>query len=277
MKTYIIAEIGINHNGSIELAKRLIDAAIFAGANAVKFQKRNPDVCVPEHQKNVERDTPWGKMTYLEYKKKIEFEKSEYDIINEYCKNRIEWSASPWDLDSANFLKQYDLPWIKVASASITNLELLRFCANNYKKVIISTGMSTICEIDAAVNTLKNEGCNDLSILHCNSSYPAQYNELNLKCILTLKSLYPFATVGYSGHEYGLTTSIASICLGAKIIERHITIDRTMWGTDQMASVEPTGFHKLVKAIRELEQSLGDGQIGPSKSELPIRKKLRKE
>lgn len=277
-KTYIIAEIGINHNGSLENTKKLIDVASLAGCDAVKFQKRNPDVCVPEHQKGVMRETPWGTMTYLEYKYKVEFEKEEYDEIDRYCKEKgIEWSASPWDLDSLEFLSNYEIPFIKIPSAMLTNEELIRassrWSAERNKELIVSTGMSTVEEIDKAVEWMKEEGT-EFALLHCNSSYPAPVDELNLSCIKTLKDRYG-CKVGYSGHEFRLGTSVATVMLGAEIIERHITLDRTMWGTDQLSSVEPQGLIKLVRGVRELEHSLGDGSIGVTETELPFRKKLR--
>ena len=274
---YVIAEIGINHNGDLNIAKKLIDIAKVAGCDVVKFQKRNPDVCVPEHQKTVMRDTPWGRMSYLDYKYKVEFNQIEYDEIDVYCKNNeIKWTASPWDLDSLDFLNQYDIPFIKIPSALLTDLELIRESTKTGKKIIISTGMSTIDEIDNAVNAIKevNEEAS-YAILHCNSTYPAPNNELNLKCIETLKNKYK-CEVGYSGHEFGLTTTIASICLGATIIERHITLDRTMWGTDQMCSVEPQGLIKLVRGIKELNDAIGDGIKVVTETEKPIRDKLRK-
>jgi N-acetylneuraminate synthase len=273
-KTYIIAEIGINHNGDLSIAKRLIDIAALSGCDAVKFQKRNPDICVPEHQKNVMRDTPWGTMTYLEYKYKVEFEKTEYDEIDSYCKEKgIAWSASPWDLDSLEFLNQYDLPFIKLPSAMLTNIPLIEACAKSDKKVILSTGMSTEEEIDIAIETIRKYTDN-FSILHCNSTYPAPLNELNLSTIKTLKDKYN-CEVGYSGHEFRIGTTVASVYLGATIIERHITLDRTMWGTDHLCSVEPQGLIKLVKGIRELEEAFGDGTIQITESEKIIRNKLR--
>ena len=190
---YIIAEIGINHNGDLSIAKKLIDIAKVAGCDVVKFQKRNPDVCVPEHQKSVMRDTPWGRMTYLEYKYKVEFGKKEYDEIDEYCKNvGIKWTASPWDLDSLDFLNQYDsLPFIKIPSALLTDLELIKKTTETGGKIIISTGMSTLDEVDAAVNTIKGTNANaSFAVLHCNSTYPAPNNELNLNCIRTLQDRY---------------------------------------------------------------------------------------
>ncbi len=272
--TYIIAEIGINHNGSLETAKKLIDIAAIAGCDAVKFQKRNPDVCVPEHQKSVMRDTPWGQMTYLAYKYKVEFEKREYDIIDEYCKEKnIAWSASPWDLDSLQFLMGYDIPFIKIPSAMITNEELMRASAATGKKIIFSTGMSTMEEIDQAVEWM-NEENTPFSLLHCNSTYPAPLEDLNLSCIPVLKDRYQ-CEVGYSGHEFRLGTTVAAVYLGATILERHITLDRTMWGSDHLASVEPQGLIKLVRGVRELESAYGDGRKRVTEGELPIRKKLR--
>ena len=245
-KTYIIAEIGINHNGDLDIAKKLIDIAVVAGCDAVKFQKRNPDVCVPEHQKSVMRKTPWGEMTYLEYKYRMEFDKDQYDEIDEYCRSKnIAWSASPWDLDSLEFLKQYDIPFVKIPSAMITNEELMKATAEFGKKVIISTGMSTEEEIDQAVEWLKDT---DLSILHCNSTYPAPLEDLNLSYIPVLKEKYG-REVGYSGHE--------------------------MWGSDHLGSVEPQGLIKLCNGIRELESAYGDGIKVVTEGEKPIRKKLR--
>ena len=274
MKTYIIAEIGINHNGDLEIAKKLIDVASLTGCDAVKFQKRNPDVCVPEHQKGVMRETPWGEMTYLEYKYRMEFGQDEYDEIDAYCVEKgVEWSASPWDLDSLRFLEQYDLPWIKIPSAMLTKDDLLRECAKTGKKIIFSVGMSNLEEIDHAVNILREEN-SDFAMLHCNSTYPAPLDELNLKCIQTLKERYN-CEVGYSGHEFRLGTTVASVYLGATILERHITLDRTMWGSDHLASVEPQGLIKLVKGVRELETALGDGHKVVTEGEKKVRLKLR--
>jgi N-acetylneuraminate synthase len=280
--TYIIAEIGINHNGDLDIAKRLIDIAALSGCNAVKFQKRNPDVCVPEHQKNVMRDTPWGEMTYLEYKYRVEFGKEEYDEIDRYCKEKgIAWSGSPWDLDSLEFLLQYDIPFIKIPSAMLTNDELLKASARaEGKTVILSTGTSTVEEIDHAVEVLNkyrfDQGVEltTFALLHTNSTYPAPIEELNLAAIMTLSERYG-CEVGYSGHEFRLGTTVAAVYLGATILERHITLDRTMWGSDHLCSVEPQGLIKLVKGVRELELALGDGEIKVTESELPVRKKLR--
>ena len=283
MKTYVIAEIGINHNGDLNTAKRLIDIAAAAGCDSVKFQKRNPDVCVPEDEKSKIRETPWGKMTYLDYKYKVEFGKEEYDDIDQYCKERkIDWSASPWDLDSLEFLLQYDIPYIKIPSAMLTNDELLLAARDTGKKVILSTGMSTREEIDHAVVLLKSnivvepyyEIAGNFVLLHCNSTYPAPIDELNLSTIKTLKERYN-CEVGYSGHEFRLGTSVAAVYLGATVIERHITLDRSMWGSDQLSSVEPQGLFKLMSGIRELEQARGDGVIGVTESEKLMRKHLR--
>ena len=276
-RTYIIAEIGINHNGDLGIAKKLIDIASVAGCDAVKFQKRNPDVCVPEHQKPLIRDTPWGSMTYIEYKHRMEFGKEEYDEIDRYCKERgIDWSASPWDMDSLNFLLEYDIPFLKIPSAMITNEELMRASARSGKKLIFSSGMSTLPEVDEAIEWLLDEGLprDKYALLHCNSSYPAPIEDLNLSCISTLKERYG-CEVGYSGHEFRIGTTVASIYLGATILERHITLDRSMWGTDQLCSVEPQGLIKLVNGVRELETAFGDGVKRVTAKEIPVRKKLR--
>jgi len=271
---FVIAEIGINHNGDIEIANKLIDNAKNSGCDAVKFQKRNVEKAVPEHQKNILRETPWGLIKYIDYKKKIEFTKREYDIIDEYCKQRdILWTASPWDIDSVDFLDQYNVPFYKVASACITDIEMLKLIDTKNKPVIISTGMSTLEEIKKAVETLDNKR---LVILHCNSSYPAKNDETNLRTIKTLANLFPCCPIGYSGHEVGLQVSLAAVALGAKVIERHITLDRAMWGTDQAASVEPHGLHRLLRDIRVIESAFGDGKIQVYESEKPVRLKLRR-
>ena len=278
---FLIAEIGINHNGDLGIAKRLIDIAAAAGCNAVKFQKRNPDVCVPEEQKNKPRSWQGEEMTYLEYKYKVEFGKEEYDEIDRYCKaQNIAWSASPWDLDSVEFLKQYNLPFVKVPSAMLTNEELLTKCIELFPKVIFSTGMSTEKEIEDAVSILRiskdifNKK-QPIGLFHCNSSYPAPVDELNLSAIKTLAQKYPDFEIGYSGHEMLLGTTVSSVLLGAKIIERHITLDRNMEGSDHSCSVTPHGLFKMVSGIRELEQAYGDGKIKVTETEKPIRAKLR--
>jgi len=281
-KTYIIGEIGINHQGDINIAKRLIDISAAAGCDAVKFQKRNPDVCVPEHQKSQPRKWQGKDMTYLEYKYKVEFGKEEYDEIDSYCKQQgITWSASPWDMDSLEFLNQYDIPFIKLPSAMLTDDKLLEACVATGKRIIFSTGMSTQEEINHAVDILRTAKTKynnpyKIGLLHCNSTYPAPIEELNLSGIKILTEMYPDFEIGYSGHEFRLGTSVAAIYLGATIIERHITLDRTMEGSDHMASIEPQGLFKLVSGIRELERAYGDGKIVVTESEKPVREKLRK-
>ena len=271
---YLIAEIGINHNGDIQLAKKLIDAAFACSWDCVKFQKRNPDVCVPEHQKNIPKETPWGTMTYLEYKYRMEFGAKEFNFINKYCGSKpIHWTASVWDHDSLEFLKQYEIPFIKIPSALLTELKLIRSAAQTGIPVILSTGMSTLKEIDEAVRVLEKHA-SQYALLHCNSSYPANLSELNLKAIPMLKKRYK-CTVGYSGHEHGLTPTPLAVAMGAQIIERHITLDHNMWGTDHASSIEPQGMDKLYRNINSVTLALGDGKKTVHPSELPIRKKLR--
>jgi N-acetylneuraminate synthase len=271
---YVIAEIGINHNGSAEIARKMIDGAIFAGADAVKFQKRTPEICVPEDQWMIERDTPWGRMTYIDYKRKTEFNMKQYFEIDLYCRQKgVDWFASCWDIPSVDFIEQFDPPVYKVASACITDADLLLKLKETGKPVIISTGMSTIDEI---VNAVKTFGEENLLIAHATSTYPCKPNELNLKMISTLKNMFPGIPVGYSGHEVGLATTWAAVALGACFIERHITLDRTMWGTDQAASVEIMGLYKLINDTRDIEKALGDGVKKVYDSELSSLKKLRK-
>ncbi len=270
---YIVAEIGINHNGDVEIAKRLIDAAKLAGCDAVKFQKRTPELCVPPEQRNIPRETPWGLITYLEYRYKVEFGYEQYAEIDRYCKQQgITWFASCWDIPSVDFIEQFDPPCYKVASASLTDDELLRHLNDTGKPILLSTGMSTMDEIRHAVSLLDRDR---LIILHSTSTYPCPPNELNLRVIQTLKAEFDLP-VGYSGHEVGLQTTYAAVVLGACVVERHITLDRAMWGTDQAASVEPGGFMRLVRDIRVIEQALGDGVKRVYDSELPSRAKLRR-
>ncbi|MCK2216066.1 N-acetylneuraminate synthase family protein [Actinomadura sp. ATCC 31491] len=253
---YVIGEIGINHNGDLDLARRLIDVAADAGCQAVKFQKRTPAICVPEEQKGQIRQTPWGEMTYLEYKERTEFGRDEYAQIAKYCDERgLHWFASPWDVPSVEFLEEMDVLVHKVASASVADHELLRALAATGKPVILSTGMSTLSEIDAAVEIL---GTDKLIMMHATSTYPLPPEEANLRTITTLKERYG-VPVGYSGHERGLQISLAAVTLGAVCVERHITLDRTMWGSDHAASLEPSGLEHLVRDIRIIEQALGDG------------------
>lgn len=272
---YLIAEIGINHNGDIQIAKRLMDAAFACGWNAVKFQKREPDIAVPEAQKNVPKETPWGSMTYIEYKKRIEFQKEEYDIIDKYCKLKpIAWSASPWDLPSLKFLSEYDLPFIKIPSAMLTNDELIREAGKLKKPLIVSTGMSTLKETDHAVEVLQTATNGNFILMHTNSSYPAKNDELNISLIPALMERYD-CLVGYSGHETDLMPSVMAVCVGACVIERHITLDREMWGTDQAASVGITGMHALRGRIDIAADIMGSGKKILTESELLVRKKLR--
>ncbi len=273
-KVFVIAEIGINHNGSVRNAKKLVKGAFSAGCDAVKFQKRTPELCVPEDQWHIERDTPWGRMTYINYRHKIELSLEDYSEIDRFCKKLgIIWFASCWDKDSVDFIEQFDPPLYKAASASLTDDSLLLKKISTGKPLIISTGMSTPEEINRAVSITGN---NDLLIAHSTSSYPCKLEELNLKVIQTLKKSFPDNPVGYSGHETGLAPTLAAITLGATFVERHITLDRAMWGTDQAASVEVNGFKRLVENIRDIELSLGDGVKKVYDSEMGSRKKLRK-
>lgn len=272
---YLVGEIGINHNGAIDVAKKLIDYCTVFGFDCAKFQKRTPDVCVPDHQKNVIRETPWGSMTYLEYRHRMEFDEQQYWELAGYCSGKgVHFSASVWDLPSVEFLSNFNLPFLKVPSALITNETLLKEVAKAGKPIVLSSGMSTIEEVDRAVNTCLGL-TGDVILLHCHSSYPAPLDELNLRVIPMLIERYPECIIGYSGHEFGLDTTMVSVVLGARFIERHITLDRTMWGTDQMASVEPQGMYKLARDIRLIERALGDGAKRVYESELPARRKMR--
>lgn len=271
---YITGEIGINHNGDLENAFALIDAAAEAGCDAVKFQKRTPEICTPRDQWEIERDTPWGRMTYIDYRHRVEFGADEYRAINEYCVKRgLHWFASPWDTEAVAFLEDFDVPAYKVASASLTDDELLRALRATGRTVILSTGMSTPKQIRHAVEVLGSE---NILLCHATSTYPARAEELNLRVIHTLQAEYPNVPIGYSGHETGLQTTLAAVALGAVFVERHITLDRAMWGSDQAASVEPQGLTRLVRDIRIIEESLGDGVKRVYDSELAPMKKLRR-
>jgi N-acetylneuraminate synthase len=273
---YVLGEIGINHNGDVGNALKLIDAAVLAGADAVKFQKRTPELCVPPEQQSIERDTPWGRMTYIDYRHHVELSRTDYARIDEHCRLRgIAWFASCWDEPSVDFMEEFDPVAYKVASASLTDHGLLKYTAARGRPVIASTGMSSEREIDEAVAVLT--GLNTPLILcHSTSTYPCPLHELNLEMIPTLRRAYPDLPIGYSGHEVGLQTSVAAVALGACLVERHITLDRTMWGTDQSASVEPMGLLRLVRDIRAVEAAAGDGVKRVYDSELPIRAKLRR-
>jgi len=274
LPAYVIGEIGLNHNGSVELAKKLIDVAADAGAQAVKFQKRTPAISTPEHMKNVLRETPWGEMTYLEYRYRVEFDRDQYIEIGDYATLRgLDWFASPWDVPAVEFLEELNVVAHKVASASVTDLELLAALAATGKPVILSTGMSTMEQIDTAVEVL---GTENLIILHATSTYPLPPEEANIRMIPTLRAAYPGIPIGYSGHERGLQISLAAIALGATAVERHITLDRAMWGSDHAASLEPTGFEHLVRDIRVIEQAMGDGVKQVFPGELAPMAKLRR-
>lgn len=271
---FIIAEAGINHNGEISLAKRLMDIAKSAGCDAVKFQKRTPEVCVPEEMRSVMRETPWGDMTYFDYKKKIEFGLAEYDEINRYANEiGIVWSASAWDLPSLDFLEKYEIPFHKVASALATNIPFLKAVAKIGKLTYASTGMCTWEDIDTMVRIFAEAEC-PMVLMHTISTYPAEESQLNLRMIQTLSERYGIP-VGYSGHESSISPSITAAALGAVAVERHITIDRSMWGTDHSASLEPAGLNNLVGALRKVAGSLGDGVRKVVPGEASIAKKMR--
>ena len=269
---YIIAEIGINHNGDLSIAKQLIDVAKASGCDAVKFQKRTPELCVPMEQREILRETPWGVMTYFEYKKKIEFGYDEYAEIDQYCKQLgIDWFASCWDIESVRFIEQFNPIAYKLASATITDVKVLESIAATRKPVLMSTGMSTMEEIRFAVSNLPYE---QLALFHTTSCYPCKSNEINLRMIDTLKDEFN-RPVGYSGHEIGLQITLAAVALGANMVERHITLNRAMWGTDQSASVEPQGLTRLVRDIRIIEEAMGDGIKHLYDCEQKAREKLR--
>lgn len=271
---YVIAEIGINHNGSLDLVKKLIDGAALSGCDAVKFQKRTPELCVPRDQWDVERDTLWGRMRYIDYRHLIEFGDEEYAEIDRYCREKgIHWFASCWDEPSVDVIEKFDPPVFKAPSASLTDHALLRHMKSTGKPLMISTGMSTSEEIEAAVSVL---GTENLLIAHSTSAYPCDVKELNLRMLHTLMQNYPDTPIGYSGHETGLAPTWAAVAMGATFIERHITLDRAMWGSDHAASVEIGGLYRLVANIRDIENSFGDGVKRVYESELAPRKKLRR-
>tara|TARA_R100000008_G_C3580565_1_gene168219 strand:+ start:238 stop:1068 length:831 start_codon:yes stop_codon:yes gene_type:complete len=273
-ETFIIAEIGINHNGDLELAKKLIDGAVEAGCSMVKFQKRTIDLVYTQEELNKSRESPWG-TTNREQKQGLEFGETEYDEIDRYCKEKnIEWTASAWDVPSQLFLRKYDLKYHKVASPMLTYTDLLQTIAEEGKHTFISTGMSTMDQIANAVEIFKNANC-PYELMHCNSTYPMKPEDANLLVIETLRNEFQ-CDVGYSGHESGIIVSCAAVALGATSVERHITLDRAMYGSDQAASLELTGLNRLTAYIRDIEASLGapDKKIHPS--EVPAMLKLRK-
>ena len=270
---YIIAEVGINHNGDLENAKKLIDAAKHAGVDAVKFQKRTPELCVPPEQRNQMRETPWGYITYMDYRIKTEFGEKEYAEIDRYCKKiGISWFVSVWDEEAVNFMEKYNPVCYKIPSASLTDHNLLKHLRATGRPLILSTGMSTMQQINESVKLMGQE---NLAITHATSTYPCDPHELNLRMIETLRQTFT-CPIGYSGHEVGLVTSAVAVGLGACMVERHITLDRALWGSDQAASVEPGGFEKLVKYIRVTEMSVGDGIKKIYDSEMSSLKKLRR-
>jgi len=273
MSIFIIAEIGINHNGSVEIAKQLIDVAKDAGADAVKFQKRTIDLVYTKEMLDSPRQSPWG-TTQRVQKEGLEFGIKEYNEIDAYCKEKgIEWFASAWDLESKKFLRQYDCKYNKIASAMIVYEDLLKEVASEKKHTFISTGMTEVKQIDRAVEIFKNAGC-PFELMHCVSTYPMEDEDANLNRIKTLRDRYK-CNVGYSGHEVGLAVSYAAAALGITSLERHITLDRAMYGSDQAASVAPAGLRQLIGAVRKIEKAMGDGNMTMNSKEIPIAKKLR--
>lgn len=273
MSTFIIAEIGINHNGDMKLAKKLIDTAVIAGCDAVKFQKRTVDKVYTKEYLDGPRQSPWG-TTQRAQKEGLEFGKEQYDEIDRYCQEKgIAWYASAWDIDSQKFLQQYDCKYNKVASAMLTKDELLEEIAKEKKYTFIATGMSNYAEIDHAVEIFRKHDC-PFELMHCNSTYPMPMEDANLKLIHVLKEKYG-CKVGYSGHEAGTLVSTCAVAAGATSIERHITMDRNMYGSDQKASIEPYELCKLVKDIRDTEKIMGTGEKMLTAAEEEVKKKLR--
>jgi len=273
MSIFVIAEIGINHNGDIEITKKLIDVAKLAGADAVKFQKRTIDIVYDKDFLAVPRESPWGS-TQRAQKEGLEFTLNEYREIDLYCKEKkIEWFASAWDIDSQKFMRQFDLKYNKVASAMIVYDALVQEVASEKKHTFISTGMATVEEIDRVVEVFKQADCS-FELMHCVSTYPMEDSDANLNCIKTLRERYQ-CNVGYSGHEVGLAVTYAAVALGASSIERHITLNRAMYGSDQAASVEPSGFLQLIGGVRKIETAMGNGEIGVHEKEVSIADKLR--
>jgi N-acetylneuraminate synthase len=271
---YVIAEIGINHNGDLSIAKQMIDAAVHAGVEAVKFQKRTPEISTPPEQQKQMRETPWGYITYLDYRNRVEFDEDQYCEIDRYCKSKgIAWMVSVWDEASVDFMEKFDTPAYKIPSASLTDLGLIRKARASGKPIILSSGMSTMEQIQKGVAAA---GEKDLVLMHCTSTYPCEPEQLNLKMIETLRHKFPNVPIGYSGHEVGLVPSTIAVALGACMVERHLTLDRAMWGSDQAASVEPGGFERLVKYLRVTEASLGDGVKKVYESEKASMMRLRR-
>jgi len=273
-KPFLIAEIGINHNGSLKLAKKLINLAVKYKFDAVKFQKRDLEICIPEDQKKITKETPWGIMTYLDYKKKIEFSINDYKEIDNYCKKKkILWLASSWDVNSQKIMRNFNFKYNKVASAMITNVKLLEMMAKEKKTTLISTGMCNYNDIKNAVKIFKNNKCKFI-LMHCVSTYPCPDEDLNLNMILKLKKDFK-CRVGYSGHENSVSPSILAYVLGAEFIERHITLDRAMWGTDQAASLSEEGIKNLTDIIYKIPKILGKSKKNYSKQEKKMSHKMR--
>jgi N-acetylneuraminate synthase len=271
---YIVGEIGLNHNGDVEIAKKLIDLSVIAGCDAVKFQKRTPELCVPDELREVKRETPWGIMTYMEYRNRVEFGDKEYSKIDRYCKEKgIDWFASCWDKPSVDFIEKYNPVCYKIASASITDHELVKHINAKNRPILLSTGMSTMEEIRDSVSYVDRSR---LLICHTTSSYPCKTEDINLTMIRTLVKEFD-VPIGYSGHEIGLQITLAAVALGACLVERHITLDRAMWGSDQAASVETGGLIRLVRDIRIIEKAKGDGMKKVYEAELAMIDRLRKK
>ena len=274
MSVFVIAEIGINHNGSLELAKRLIDEAAESGCDAVKFQKRTVDEVYSKEELDKPRESPWG-TTNREQKYGLEFTKADYDEIDRHCKEKgIEWFASAWDVESQLFLQQFDCKYNKVASAMLTHRELLEVIASEKKHTFISTGMSTLEQIDKVVEIFRKYGCS-FELMHCNSTYPMQVQDANLKVMHTLQERYG-CNIGYSGHESGIIISCAAVAMGASSLERHITLDRAMYGSDQSASLEVTGLRRMMDYVRDIVTAMGSPEKRVMETEVPIAAKLRK-
>lgn len=272
MRTFITAEIGINHGGSIDTALQLIDAAIYAGCDAVKFQKRTIDICYTPEELAQPRQSPFGN-TNGDLKRALEFGQNEYEIINAYCKDKIIWYASPWDMPSVDFLEQFNPEYYKIPSARNTDLSLLNYVGSKNRKVIVSLAMAKPSDISRVIHRLYP---NYIILMVCTATYPAKLEELNLSRIERIKKIYPLIPVGYSGHEVGLYSSLCAVAMGATYLERHITLDRSSFGSDQSASIEPIGFKKLVREVRDFEIALGSPVFGMLESEKPVALKLRR-
>jgi len=273
---YFIAEVGVNNCGDLQKTKKLIDAAYSCGWDCVKFQKRTPDLCVPEDQKQKPKDTPWGIMPYIDYRKITEFDKLEYDYIDKYCREKpIDWTVSVWDLPSLHFILQYEVPFIKIPSAHLHNIELLTEAARSGIHLILSTGMSSIEEIEVAVSVMEKESCS-FSLLQCNSAYPAMNSELDIRFIPKMKELFSSSSFfGYSGHDVGIDGSLVSITLGADIIEKHITLDKESWGSDQSNSLEISEMDLLIRKSENIIAGLGAEEKVLYKSGEKDRNRLR--